>query len=311
MEINGIVDALLPVILLIVLGYALHQMKLMTDEQWRGIEQICYYVLYPALLVKTLSNAEILPMEMLRYTLMLWSVIGVMSLILLALYPLVKNPLNMSPAAFTSVFQGVTRWHGFVAMSLVGFLLGDQGIVYMAIVMATIIPLLNVINVSVLAYFAGKEVSIWNVLKQLAHNPLIIACLIGVTLNATGIGIHKIPYQVLDMVSAGALAMGLLVVGAGLVFRELVNSKALLVFGTVMRLIAMPFLTFGLAWLFDIQGDARTVAIISMAVPTATASYVLARKMGGDAKVMANLITVQVVVSAVTLPLMLMLDQYL
>ena len=61
-------------------------------------------------------------------------------------------------------------------------------------------------------------------------------------------------------------------------------------------------------WLFGIGGTARTVAVIAAAVPTAASSFILARQMGGDATLMANLITVQVLLAVVTLPLMMWLS---
>jgi malonate transporter len=63
------------------------------------------------------------------------------------------------------------------------------------------------------------------------------------------------------------------------------------------------------AWFFGIDGMPRTVAVIAASVPTAASSYILARQMGGDAPLMANLITVQVLMSAVTLPVMIWLAE--
>jgi predicted permease len=57
--------------------------------------------------------------------------------------------------------------------------------------------------------------------------------------------------------------------------------------------------------LFGVTGDAATVAILCGSVPTGSGAYVLARQMGGDAPLMATILTVQVAVAAVTLPLVL------
>ena len=58
-----------------------------------------------------------------------------------------------------------------------------------------------------------------------------------------------------------------------------------------------------MAWTVGLDGLARTVAVIAGAVPTASTAYVMARKMGGDAELMANITTFQVLTAAVTLPL--------
>lgn len=55
------------------------------------------------------------------------------------------------------------------------------------------------------------------------------------------------------------------------------------------------------------RGVPLAVAIICAAVPTASFSYVLARKLGGDAPLMARILTIQIIAAALTLPLMIWL----
>ena len=51
--------ALVPVFLLIVLGFALRRLMLKQDAAWTGLEQLVYYVLFPALLVDSLARADL------------------------------------------------------------------------------------------------------------------------------------------------------------------------------------------------------------------------------------------------------------
>jgi predicted permease len=76
-----------------------------------------------------------------------------------------------------------------------------------------------------------------------------------------------------------------------------------------LRLIGMPLLVFGLCGLTGLSGLSRTVAIIAAAVPTAATAYTMARKMGGDAELMAQIITFQSLASIATLPLFIWLAQ--
>jgi predicted permease len=304
----SIIYALTPVILVILLGALLKRSAILQHEHWGGLENLCYFVLFPALLIKTLATAEIGSFEILMFSGMVLFAIFAMTALMLLSRPLLKRFLAVNDAAFTSLFQGATRWHGFIALSIVGFLLGDEAIAYMAIIMAVIIPPLNVINVSVLARFAGAENNLGKVLKKIARNPFILACLVGAVLNLTGVGLPSPLYETFDMVGGGALGVGLLVVGAGLQFSKVAEDRFTVGYGTVVRLLGMPLLMFAGAWLFGIEGMPRTVAVIAGAVPTAASSYVLARQMGGDATLMANLITVQVIVSVFTLPLMIWLS---
>jgi malonate transporter len=303
----SIIFALVPVILIILLGVLLKRTALFTGESWTGFENLCYFILFPALLVKTLATAQIAATEALRYSGMVLFAIFSMTGIMLLLRPLLRSRFQVTPAAFTSLFQGATRWHGFIALSIVGLLFGDEGVAYMAITMAVIIPPLNVINVAVLASLAGSQTRIRQVLYKILVNPFILACVAGATLNLSGIGLPEPVHSVFSIIGGGALGLGLITVGAGLRFRLVLDQGLLVSFGAAMRLLGMPLLMFIGAWLFDIEGLARTVAVIAAAVPTASSSYVLARQMGGDAPLMANLITIQVLAAAITLPSMIWL----
>ncbi len=305
----AIVYTLIPVVLVIALGWLLKRSSLIGDAHWSGVAQLCFLILFPALLVKTLAGVQIGSTEVLAFAgTVLFAVFAMTGLMLLA-YPLMTRRFGVTPAAFTSLFQGATRWHGFVALSIVGFMLGDEATAYMAIVMAVIIPPLLVINILVVSSFADGRGDLRSVPGKVLRNPFVLACLVGGALNVSGIGLPDPVYPVFDMLGSGALGVGLLVVGAGLEFGKVAEHRGLVAFGTVVRLIGMPLLMFAGAWLFGVRGLPLTVAVLAGAVPTASSSYVLARQMGGDAPLMANLITVQVIVSVVTLPLMIWLAQ--
>lgn len=302
-----IVNTLIPVFLAIIVGMFLRRRQLFSKAAWAGFEDLCYFVLFPVLLVKTLATAPLGDIDVVRFAGALLLAIFTMSGTLLITYPLFRRLLDLNGAEFTSLFQGATRWHGFIALSIVGLLLGDEGITYMAITMAVIIPPLNILNVSILARYAEGTANLSGVLIKLAKNPFIIACALGVALNLTGRGLPQPLYSLFHILGGGALGLGLLTVGASLHLGQIFDRRLLVLLGTLVRLLGMPALMFTSTWLMGVEGIARTVAIIAASVPTAVASYVLSRQMGGDASLMANLITAQVILASITLPVMIWL----
>jgi len=306
-----VISALLPVFTVIVLGYYLRQSALLDAAAWRGLENLCYFVLFPVLLVKTLAVADIGSAEIVRFSGALLFAIFAMTGLLLLAYPLLHRYFRVSPAAFTSLVQGATRWHGFIALSIVGLLIGDAGVAYMAVTMAVIIPPLNIINVIVLAHYSEAESSLLQVMGKLLKNPFILACALGAFLNITGLGLMPLLYNIADIIGSGALGLGLLTVGAGIHLSGIRDHRGLVVFGALLRLLGMPVLMLLGCLLFGVDGMPRTVAMLAGAVPTAASSFVLARQMGGDAPLMANLITLQVIGAVVTLPLFIWLSHVL
>lgn len=304
-----VLSALLPVFMVIVLGYFLRHRAVLEASAWHGLENLCYFVLFPVLLVKTLAVTVIGSAEIVRFSGALLFAIFTMSALLLLAYPVLHRYFHVSPAAFTSLVQGATRWHGFIALSIVGLLLGDAGVAYMAVTMAVIIPPLNIINVMVLAHYGEAEGDLSQVFMKLLKNPFIIACALGAFLNVTGLGLPALLFTSADIIGSAALGIGLLTVGAGIHLGGIRDHRGLVVFGALLRLAGMPALMFTGCLLFGVEGLPRTVAMLAAAVPTAAASFVLARQMGGDAPLMANLITLQVLGAVVTLPLVIWLSQ--
>lgn len=111
--------------------------------------------------------------------------------------------------------------------------------------------------------------------------------------------------ETLEIFARAALPIGIICVGAGLDLNSLRRPGPALTIGTFARPILMPPLAYLCASFFGVTGTALTVIVIACAVPCASNSYLLAREMGGDAKLMAEIITLQNLVAALSIPLAL------
>ncbi|MDG4584233.1 MAG: AEC family transporter, partial [Candidatus Competibacter sp.] len=173
-----------------------------------------------------------------------------------------------------------------------------------ALVMALMIPMINVLCVLVLSAHAGGSAGVTGMLRGLIANPLILACLGGIGLNASGIGLPWGSAAVLDILARAALPLGLLAVGAGLRLAAL-RQPGLLVTVSALKLLALPALAATLCWLVQ-PGRLETAVLLTFAaLPGASTAYILARQLGGDAPLMAAIVTVETGLALVTLPLVL------
>ena len=59
-----------------------------------------------------------------------------------------------------------------------------------------------------------------------------------------------------------------------------------------LKLLMMPAATAAFCWAFGVEGLTAAAAVLFTSVPTSASSYVLARQLGGDAPLMAALITI-------------------
>src|SRR6202048_758623 len=97
---GGVLAALLPVFLLILLGFVLKRSLMRLETQWHGLERLTYYVLFSALLIQTLVRADLssVPVAGVGGALLLSAL--VMSLLCLGLRPLLSR-LAIDGPAFT------------------------------------------------------------------------------------------------------------------------------------------------------------------------------------------------------------------
>ncbi|MBW8857558.1 MAG: AEC family transporter, partial [Bradyrhizobium sp.] len=199
---------------------------------------------------------------------------------------------------------GAIRWQTYVALSVSANMFGEVGLALASVAMVAIIPLVNVLSVAVLAHYAAPEKqSARAIVMTVVRNPLIWACVIGLVLNVTHIPLPKLWHEVADALGRSSLAIGLLVTGAGLHLEGLLRPSTGAAIGVVFKLVLMPVIALGLAVWFGLSGDSLAIVAICAAVPTSTSAYVLARQMGGDATLLAQIITLQTILAAITMPI--------
>jgi hypothetical protein len=298
----SIVTAILPVFLLIFLGSWLQGRGFPGTGFWQPAERLTYRIFFPALIVTTLSGADLAGLSVLPMAGALVAAILLMAAGMVA----AQRVWRVDGPAFTSMVQGAVRMNVYICLSIAGAVWGSAGLTVAAIAIAVIVPTVNLICVIALARWGtAAEPTVLGTLKQVVTNPLIIAAVLGALSNFTGMPI--VVGDVLDILGRAALPIGLLCVGAALDWPAVRRNARAVAQTTALKLVAMPALTAVMLWVFGVEGLTAAIALLFMASPTATSSYILARQLGGDATLMAGVITLQTAVSMVSLPVILTL----
>ena len=308
---SAVFAALLPVFLIIALGFALKHYDIVASELWRGIELLAYWVLLPSLLIVTMIKADLASIEVTAVSATMVAAFFTMSALLIAARIPLQRALAMTPAAFTSVYQSSVRWNAFVALPIAVEIYGSTGAATVAIIMVWLVPMANAAAVAVLARYAGGDhrPGMPATLYIIFRNPFIWATFIGLAINLAGISLYQPLLATLGLLGGGAIAASLLMVGAGLMPEAALPPTRAAIAGCVLKLLGMPAVVFVWAAVFGIDGDTLVVAIICAAVPTAANGYVLARQMGGDAPLQSAMMTLQTIASFATVPALIWLTQ--
>jgi len=296
-----ILGALGPIFCLIMLGHVCKRQGFPSATFWPGVERLTYFVLLPALLAHRLALADLGAYAVRPVAAVIAGALLLMSVLLFLLRPL----LGVGGPAFSSIYQGGIRFNTYVGLAAAGALFHQAGLTLAALAMAIMIPLINLLCVAVLAHASGAFG--WaGLLGSVLRNPLILACLLGIGLNLSGLGLPLGSAEVLDLLARAALPLGLLAVGAGLRLEVALTQPRELLLSTGCKLLALPALTYGLSTLIGLGELETAVLVLFAALPGAPSAYILARQLGGDAPLMAAIVTVETVASMATLPVIML-----
>lgn len=295
-----ILATVLPIFILLMLGYLAKHSGFLPAEFWPYVEKASYYVLLPALLILNLSQAKI---NWAETSLLILGIILVPVLAALLSFPF-KIFLALNAADYTSFFQAVVRFSTYIGLAMVSVFPAPASTLG-ALVLAVMIPVVNILCVLVFALFVQKQLKLTILLKSLASNPLIVACVLGIILNILPWKLPAILVDVLRQLGQMALPTGLLAVGAGLNLAALRGLHAPFFWSAALKLLLVPLLAWGVGLALGLDPMASSILIVFAALPTAPSAYILARQLGGNAELMAGMITGQTLLALISLPLVL------
>lgn len=291
-------DAFVPIFGLLALGAMLKRRLLRDDVVWAGIERLIFWVLLPCLVAGALSTVRFGDVPLAGMAGAIWTALaaGTAAAVLLA------RGLGCDHAAMTSVLQGGIRFNNLMGFAIAGAIWGAPGIALAAVATGLIVPFVQ--TVATIAFALGRDggrVRLRGLLRQVALNPLIIGVVAGFALGALG-GLPPGLQPAVRSLGQASVALGLLCVGAALTVQGLSDRPGIQAVTAALKLLVMPGLTWALCAAVGLGALPTAIAVTFMALPTAATSYVMARAMGGDAKLMAAITTSEHLLSMLTLP---------
>jgi len=304
-----LLNALFPVLALIVFGWAVKRRQ-MTDEAFlRTSDRLVYFVFFPLMLFWKIGSAPLQFNGNWRYlpasALAVLAVCG-LSLLFIRLWP-------VAPFQAGSFNQGCYRFNTYIGMAVIINAFGEAGAQLYGILIGLIIPMVNVLCVSILIWYGGNNDDngargsrLRLTLKHLLANPLIIACVAGIVYSRL-IGAFPTPVDnTLKLMSQVTLPLALFSIGGSLTFANLRNNMTLALAAAAFKLAALPVLGLGLLWLFGVTGLAWKVSMLFFAQPTSTAIYILSSQLHSDTELASAVIVTSTLLSFGSMALVLL-----
>ena len=296
-----------PVFLLIILGNFLRRIKVPDVSFWEINDKLCYWVLIPALLFHYISQINLSSEMLYSYSIIIYVGFFIAILTVLILGKLLGYP----PERWTSILQGAVRQNAFIALAITGSLFGDEGLKIASIFMLIYVPSINIIIVTTMVMNFGQSKKnaskneFITVFIELSKNPFILAMIAGLIFSIAQSEKLKVIIDTSGLLGSAALPIMLLTIGAKIKIRDLALTITPIIISNFLKLLALPLIAFFVANYLGLSEIEVVVAVIFAAVPTAVSSHTLARQFGADDQLMTSIITTQVILSFITIPILL------
>ena len=291
-------NAVLPMCLIMALGYGTRRLGWIRREEISAINKIAFRIFLPCLLYYNVYCSDL--SGSFDPLLMAYAVGGVLLTFGLSLgYTLLTEKL---PERRGVMIQGMFR-SNYVIMGIpvATALLGADQLGTVSILIAVVVPLFNMLSVVVLEVFRGQKPKPLHILGQIAKNPLVIGSVLGILTLAAGIRLPHILEQTIQNISAIASPLQLFLLGAFFQFSGLKTYRRELVTVSAAKLIVAPGLFLGLGALLGFRGVAFVSLIGVFASPTAVNSFTMAQQMGGDAELAGDIVVTTSAASILTM----------
>ncbi len=291
--------------IMISLGFTLVKLKLIDISAKKSLSNILVYLVVPFMIINsyvTEYNQTI--MNNLLYTFLISFIVLIIGIVFVFLISLFYHIDSKRILMFAMMFSNAA----YMGFPLVEAMFGADGLIYASGFVSMFNILLWTIGYMVVSRSFSFKTAVVGILKT----PVLYALIIGIIIFFFQIPIPNLILKPISLIGAMNTPLSMIITGmiiaSSNIFKAIKNKYLWL--SSVIRLIIIPFISLGVILLFNLVGvnkDVLKIVFILEACPCAAITSIFAIKFNYDENLAASLVVVTTLISAVTLPLFVLL----
>lgn len=281
------INVVLPLFLTMALGYVLKCLKMFDDNTLKVMNNITFKVFLPLLLFYNIYKTDLNGAINLKLIFFALLSVTITFVILCIFIPFIEKDNKKRGVLIQGIFRS-----NFVIFGLpvASSLFGDDKVGMVAILIATIVPLFNMLAVISLEIFRCGKLDIKNTLKGIITNPLIIASVIGICFLILEIKLPIAIEKSVSDISKIATPLSLILLGGSFAFTDVKTHLRQTIIGVTGRLVIVPLILMPISIWLGFRGVELLALMLIFASPTAISSFTMAQKMDGDSDLAAQIV---------------------
>jgi predicted permease len=282
-------NAVLPIFVIMALGYCARLVKFISREDVPRLNKLAFDFFMPFLMFYNIYTSDL--SSSLKPLLIGYACGGVLCAYFLSLgYVLLTEK---KPERRGVMIQGIYRSNFvIIGLPIAASLLGTTELGTVAVLVAIIVPLFNVLAVVTLEVFNGEKINVGGIILDILKNPLILSSAAGILALVGGLQLPKFMNTVLHDMSAATTPLLLFLLGAFFQFGGIRKYARDLVQVCIGRLIVIPAIFLTIAYFLGFRGVDFVALIGVFGSATAVSSFTMAQQMGGEAELAGDIVVV-------------------
>jgi len=296
------VNIVLPIFLLMAVGFFCRRMNLMSEETVSGINKLVFRLFLPCSLCKSLMTVEdgsIVSPGVLLYG---FAMVVVIFGIGFVLVPMLEKENRRRGVMIQGIFRSNFAIFGIPLMEA---LFDGRNSPVAAMMMIATVPLFNTLAVISLESFRGGRANIGKIISGIVRNPLIWGCVIGYLLMQFRVPVPEFATSTISKIASIASPLALFALGGSINLQSIRSNLRSLTISVGGKLLLAPLVVLAGAYLLGFRGEEFAVLMIVFGAPCAVSSYTMAAQMDGDAELAAQQVMLSTILSSLTMFVMI------
>lgn len=280
-------EAVLPIAILIGVGLLAKRMQLLTREEISHVNKLVFKILFFCLLFQNMYNADFSiafqPQLLLFAFIAILATVAIASVVVCHFVEDNKRRGAMIHSIYRSNFI-------IIGIPVAANIYGHDNIATTAMLITVVIPLYNILAVTIFETFRGNQIHLKPVLLGIIHNPMILGCLTGILFNLCHLTIPNAILKPIFQIGSATTPLALILLGASFTISSVVKNRLSIMLCSFARLIVAPAIILPIAvWM-----GYRNIELVSLmtvfAAPCAVVGFTMAQQMDSDYELAGNCI---------------------
>lgn len=280
-------EAVLPIAILIGVGLLAKRMQLLTREEISHVNKLVFKILFFCLLFQNMYNADFSiafqPQLLLFAFIAILATVAIASVVVCHFVKDNKRRGAMIHSIYRSNFI-------IIGIPVAANIYGHDNIATTAMLITVVIPLYNILAVTIFETFRGNQIHLKPVLLGIIHNPMILGCLTGILFNLCHLTIPHAILKPIFQIGSATTPLALILLGASFTISSVVKNRLSIMLCSFARLIVAPAIILPIAvWM-----GYRNIELVSLmtvfAAPCAVVGFTMAQQMDSDYELAGNCI---------------------